>query len=395
MTSTTAHNNLLIGQSGGATAVINASVVGAFEAACADARIDEIYGMHNGIEGFLREDLLDLRKQPPDLWHRLLYTPGAALGSCRYKLTEDDQARLIELLRCYHIRYLVYIGGNDSADTVHRLAQAAQHSGYELGAVSIPKTIDNDLPCTDHTLGYGSAARFIAQAVLDSTLNMRSLPELAPAVKVIETQGRDSGWLVAASTLGKHKASDPPHMLLVPEQAFVQEQFLEQLEEIYRRLGYAVVVTSEALRDAAGQPVGETDPTAADAFGHPLFYGAASTLAKIIKQRLHVRAHSESYGDLQWSSISRIDREEAQLAGKEAIEQLLEGESDKMITLIREKHVPYQCHLGTVELSRVANLQRPLPAEYLDTTTKMTTRAFQDYAQPLLGSPLPDYPQLS
>ncbi|MFL5590351.1 MAG: 6-phosphofructokinase, partial [Ktedonobacteraceae bacterium] len=170
------HGNLIIGQSGGATAVINASLVGAMEAAMKDTRIDGIYGMLHGIEGLLKEDIIDLRQEPADLWPGLLVTPSAALGSCRYKLLEDDPERAIAILRRYDIHYMLYIGGNDSADTAHCLAQAAQHLDYDLQTISVPKTIDNDLPFTDHCPGYGSAARFIALATIDSTMNTISIP---------------------------------------------------------------------------------------------------------------------------------------------------------------------------------------------------------------------------
>src|SRR6266849_6751878 len=231
----TKHSNLIIGQSGGATAVINASLVGAVEAALADARIDGIYGMLHGIEGLLKDELIDLRRQPGDVWSRLLHTPSAALGSCRYKLQEGDTERAIELLRRYDIHYLLYIGGNDSADTAHRLALPAQNMGYELQANSIPKTIDNDLPFTDHCPGYGSAARFIALATMDSTMNTISMPSHYP-VKVIETMGRNAGWLAAASALGKRSEADPPHIILIPEHPFNVQHFLAQVEDIYRRL---------------------------------------------------------------------------------------------------------------------------------------------------------------
>ena len=195
----TSHNNLIIGQSGGATAVINASLVGAVEAALAEERIDGIYGMRYGVEGLLQEDLIDLKQQASSVWTRLLYTPSAALGTCRYKLADEDPERVIAILRKYDIHLLLYIGGNDSADTAHRLALVAQHMNYELRAISVPKTIDNDLPFTDHCPGYGSAARFMALATLDSAMNTSAIPWYYP-VKVIETMGRDAGWLTASST---------------------------------------------------------------------------------------------------------------------------------------------------------------------------------------------------
>src|SRR2546426_9502175 len=245
-------SNLIIGQSGGATAVINASLVGAIEAALKDTRIGEIYGMHQGIEGLLKEDLIDLRQQPSDLWPRIRITPSAALGSCRYKLKEDDPERVIALLRKYDIHYLLYIGGNDSADTAHRLAHAALHSGYDFQTISIPKTIDNALPFSDHSPGYGSAARFIALATMDSSLNTASIPWHYP-VKVIETMGRNAGWLAASAALGKRDEVDPPHIILMPEKPFNTDEFLKQVEEVYRRLGYVIIVAAETMRDEQGQ----------------------------------------------------------------------------------------------------------------------------------------------
>src|ERR1700737_2378030 len=187
------HNNLVIGQSGGATAVINASLVGAVNRAMQDAHIDGIYGMKYGVEGLLREELIDLRYQPANLWPRLLHTPSAALGSCRYKLQDEDPARVIEILRRYDIHMLLYIGGNDSADTTHRVAEAARHMGYDLRAISVPKTIDNDLPQTDHCPGYGSAARFISFATIDSTPETKNTPPGYYMGRFIEQGGAGGG----------------------------------------------------------------------------------------------------------------------------------------------------------------------------------------------------------
>src|SRR5215467_11478738 len=221
----------------------------------ADARIDGIYGMRYGVEGLLKEDVIDLRRQPAGVWQRLLYTPSAALGTCRYKLKDEDPERIIDILRKYEIRSLLYIGGNDSADTAHRIAQAAQRMDHEMHAISVPKTIDNDLPFTDHCPGYGSAARFIALATMDSAMNTQSIPSYYP-VKVIEAMGRDAGWLTASSALGKRHENDPPHILLVPEQRFNADRFLSQVEEVHRRVGYVVVVAAESLRDEQGLSLG-------------------------------------------------------------------------------------------------------------------------------------------
>ncbi len=390
------HNNLIIGQSGGATAVINASLVGAVEAALADERIEGIYGMLHGIEGLLKEDLIDLRQQPSHIWPRLLHTPSAALGTCRYKLEDEDPGRAIAILHRYDIHYLLYIGGNDSADTAHRLTQAARHASYDLHIISVPKTIDNDLPFTDHCPGYGSAARFIALATMDSSMNTISIPWHYP-VKVIETMGRDTGWLAASSTLGKHDENDPPHFILLPECPFNTERFLEQVDEVYRRLGYVIIIAAETIRDENGQQLGASGQVGTDAFHHPLLSGAAQHLVELVIQRLKLRARFDKPGDLQRMAsfaVSRTDREEAYLVGKMGINALLDGESDKMITLVRHTEPAYHCTTGLVEAARVANVQRLLPAEYLDESKTMVTQAFYDYALPLIGDPLPGYARL-
>jgi len=388
--------NLIIGQSGGATAVINASLVGAIEAALKDAHFKNIYGMRYGIEGLLKEDIIDLRQQPAHLWPRIRTTPSAALGSCRYKLQEEDPDRAIALLRRLDIHSLIYIGGNDSADSAHRLALAARNSSYELQTIGIPKTIDNDLPFTDHSPGYGSAARFIALATMDSTLNTESIPWHYP-VKVIETMGRNAGWLAASSALGKRHENDPPHIILMPEHAFNADTFLKQVEAVYRSIGYVIVVASEAIRDEKGQPLGTAGQTGKDAFQHPLLTGAAQHLVQLVIQHLNLRARFEKPGDLQRMSstcISRTDQDEAYLVGQAAIRVLLQGESDKMVTLVRHTEPAYNSSTGLVELAKIANAQQLMPAHYLNENKTMVTQAFYDYALPLIGESLPDHAKL-
>ena len=391
------HSNLIIGQSGGATAVINASLAGAVETALQDTRIGNIYGMWHGIQGLLQEDISDLRQQPEHIWAELLNTPSAALGSCRYKLQEHDLERVIEIFRRYEIHALLYIGGNDSADTTHRIAAAAQAQNYELQAISIPKTIDNDLPFTDHCPGYGSAARFIAMATMDSTMNTLSIPWHYP-VKVIETMGRDAGWLTATAALGKRDESDPPHILLLPEYAFNADTYLSQVEEVYRRFGYVVIVAAETLRDERGQALGATGQVGLDAFQHPLLSGAAQYLVELVKERLKLRARFDKPGDLQRMAsayISHVDRDEAYLVGRAGVRAILEGENDRMVILLRQDEPEYACTTGLAELSRVANVQRAMPETFLDASHTMVTPAFSDYALPLIGEPLPAYPRLN
>ncbi|GAC1391916.1 MAG: 6-phosphofructokinase [Ktedonobacteraceae bacterium] len=394
--SATTHGNLIIGQSGGATAVINASLVGAVATALKDSRINGIYGMQNGIAGLLKEDIVDLRQQPSTLWQQLLYAPSAALGSCRYKLQDEDPARAVEILRRYNVRYMLYIGGNDSADTAHHLAQAALNSGYELQTISVPKTIDNDLPLTDHCPGYGSAARFIAQATIDSTMNTISIPWHYP-VKIIETMGRDAGWLTASSALGKRNDVDPPHIILTPEHPFVVDQFLTQVEAVYRRIGYVVVVAAETIRDEKGQALGAVGQVGTDAFQHPLLSGVGQSLVDLVTRQLKLRARFDKPGDLQRMSsthISFVDRDEAYLVGERGMQALLAGESDKMVTLVRHTEPQYHCITDLVALTRVANEQRLMPHDYMNDNKTMVTQAFYKYALPLIGEPLNHYPTL-
>src|SRR5947209_13140977 len=317
-----------------------------------DTRFAGIYGMLHGIEGLLKEDIIDLRQQPAGLWPRLLATPSAALGSCRYKLLENDPERAVAILRRYDIHYMLYIGGNDSADTAHNLAQAAQHLGYDLQTISVPKTIDNDLPFTDHCPGYGSAARFIALATMDSAMNTITIPSHYP-IKVIETMGRDAGWLAASSALGKRNEIDPPHIILMPERACNAGRFLEQVQAVYQRLGYVIVVAAEAIHDEQGQALGVTGQVGTDAFQHPLLSGAAQYLVELVKQHLKLRARFDKPGDLQRmasSCISRSDQQEAYLVGQMGVQALQDGENDKMVTLIRRAEPDYTCTTGLVEL---------------------------------------------
>lgn len=389
--------NLIIGQSGGATAVINASLVGIIETALQDARIGQIYGMEYGIQGLLQENIINLRKQPEHLWPAVMKMPSAALGSCRYKLQEHDLERVLEIFQRYEISTMLYIGGNDSADTVHRIAQAAQATGYNLRAICIPKTIDNDLPLTDHCPGYGSAARFIAMATMDSAMNTRSIPWHYP-VKVIETMGRDAGWLTAAAALGKYEESDAPHLLLLPEKVFQVERYLMQVEEAYRRFGYVIIVAAETLRDEQGLPLGAAGQVGVDSFQHPLLSGAAQYLVELVKNHLKLRARFDKPGDLQRMAsfcISHVDRKEAYQVGQAGVYAALADETDKMVVLRRQDTPQYHCSTALVELSNIANKQRLMPEEFLDEQGTMITPAFAHYALPLIGEPLPVYPRLT
>jgi ATP-dependent phosphofructokinase / diphosphate-dependent phosphofructokinase len=359
--------------------------------------VDGIYGARHGIEGVLRRNLMDLRAETPATWDALLTTPSAALGSCRYKLRPEDPERALAVLRALEVRHLLYIGGNDSADTTHRIALAAQSAGYDLNVICVPKTIDNDLPLTDHCPGYGSAARFIAQAVMDSALCTAAIPDHYP-VKIIEVMGRDAGWLAAAAALGKSRPEDAPHLIYVPERAFARERFLADVRAIHRAVGYVVVVVAETVRDEDGAALGAIGHQGADAFGHRLLSGAAQALVALVREELGLRARFDKPGDLQRMSaahVSTSDRAEAYAVGAAAVRAALAGASDQMVTLERGPGPGYACATGLAPLERIANHVRLLPATYLDDAGTGVTSAFHAYATPLLGDPLPHYGRLA
>ena len=387
--------HLVVGQSGGATAVINASLAGVVRAALGEDVIDGIYGARHGIEGVLNGDLLDLRRQPTAVWERIAATPSAALGSCRYKLRPGDAERAVERLRDLGVRYFAYIGGNDSADTAHQLAAAAQTLDYDLRVICVPKTIDNDLPQTDHCPGYGSAGRFLALATMDSALCTAAMPDHY-AVKLIEVMGRDAGWLAATTALGKVRDDDPPHLIYFPERPLSPQRFLDDVARVHAQYGYVVAVVAETVKDEQGRSLGALGSQGVDAFGHPLLSGAAQYLVSLVSAELGLRARFDKPGDLQRMSsacVSASDRAEAELVGSAAVRALVGGESDQMVTLLREPGPVYACTTGLAPLERVANQQRPFPAEFMAAGGLGVTAAFHAYARPLVGD-LPQYPRL-
>jgi 6-phosphofructokinase 1 len=390
-------STLIVGQSGGPTAATNASLAGVIEAA-RTAGLDRILGMRFGIEGLLGGDMLDLTQQPTSFLERLRVTPSAFLGSCRYKLTDQDLEPALDELRRVKARFLIYIGGNDSADTSRRLDQAARASGLDLAVVGLPKTIDNDLPLTDHCLGYGSAARFIAQSTAEAGLDTQAMRRTDP-IKLIEVMGRHSGWLAAAASLARSEDSDAPHLVYLPERPFSAETIVEDVEKVNRRLGYCVVVLSENQPGPDGAVLGAgQEPSWVDAFGHAYHESPAEYLADRIRKQLGVRARVDKPGTLQRVSAahhSATDLEESEAAGRAAVHLALEGRSGVMVTLVRESDEPYRCRMGTASLEEVANRQRAMPAELIAPDGLGPSASFERYARPLLGGPLSRYATIS
>ena len=356
-----------------------------------------IVGLRHGVEGLLAEQYVDLRAQPAGFLDALADTPSSILGSCRYRLADNDLDRALAALRKLDAGAFLYIGGNDSADTTHRLAEAARASSYELACIGVPKTVDNDLVAMDHSPGYGSAARFLALAAMEASRDTEAMRRSDP-VKILEVAGRDAGWLAAASSLGRRSPDEGPHLVYVPERPVSAESILADVDATYATYGHAVLVLSENQRVPDGQVIGSGGrPRHTDAFGHHYYDSPAESLVNLIRQELRLRARFEKYGTLQRMSIacrSESDAAEALAVGEVAARLALAGETDRMVVLRRDSDDPYRCSLGTVPLADVANAHRLLPAEMIPEPRGGATPAFRRYAEPLLGAPLPRHARL-
>jgi ATP-dependent phosphofructokinase / diphosphate-dependent phosphofructokinase len=391
-----ARGSLLVGQSGGCTAVINSSLAGVVEQALDEQRIGRVLGALHGVEGLLEGQVVDLGRESRETIRRLRWTPSAALGSCRYKLKEGDLDRALEIFRRYDVRYFVYVGGNDSADTSHRIAAAAAAIGYDLQVMAVPKTIDNDLPVTDHCPGYGSIARFVAQGTIDAGYDTEAMRQYDP-VKLIEVMGRNAGWVAAATALGKASERDAPHLVYVPEATFRTDRFLEQVRRVHSEVGYAVIALTETVRDESGQVVGNDKPYYVDPFGHGYYESPAAYLTRLVTSELGLRARFDKPGTIQRMSMalaSKTDLDEAYLVGKRAVEYLMEGRTDQMVVLVREAGEEYRCTTDSAPLAQIANVEKRLPPEFYSAEESFVTPAFVEYARPLIGGPLLDYARL-
>jgi len=392
--------NLLVGQAGGPTAVINSSLAGVIEEALQHEVIAGIYGLRRGLLGLLAGDLIDLRRETAATIAGLRATPAAALGTSRRRFQDEDGPRLLATLRAHDIRYLAYIGGNDSMDTAQRLADLAQAAGYELRVVGVPKTIDNDLPHTDHTPGYGSAARYVALATQEAGLDAAATA-VVDEVCILEMMGRDAGWVAAAAALarmgadGSLRPDEAPHLIYVPERPLSASRFLAEVATVYRRLGHVVAVVAETVRDEVGEAWAQS--LGVDDFGHRRLVGTAERLCALVRQELGLHARFDKPGTLQRASFlcrSPVDEAEAYALGRAAVARLLAGESGVMLTLVRESDEPYRCSIGQVPLAAVAHGVRRLPDAYIAPEGNFVTPAFLTYARPLIGGPLPEYIRL-
>ena len=379
-------NSALVMQSGGCTHVLNRSLY-AIASEFARTGSGTLYGAPHGLEGILRNRAMNLSEVSRDLWMSVADAPGAAIGSTRRRLRDDDVEPVFEYLDRLGIRYWFIIGGNDSAETGHTLQTRADRIGYDLAVINVPKTIDNDLVLTDHCPGYGSAARFVATAVVGSGRDAEALTGASP-ITIFEVMGRDAGWLAAAAALAKRDERDPPHLILVPETPVDEDKFVADVQDAYVKYGYAVAVISENARTPDGILGGQSDPWFVDDFGHEYYDGPARYLAALVSRSLGVRARYEKPGTIQRSfawAASQSDIQEAEMVGRAAVSAAREGMRDVIITLEREDGADYKCRTGFAPLDKVGGKVRRMPEEYLSPSENFVTDAFIEYLRPLAG----------
>lgn len=382
------YGNALIAQSGGPTAVINASLAGALTEALNHECIEEIYGGLNGILGILNEDFIDLAMESQQTIRGLRYTPASALGSCRFKLRRSqDFDRVLEVFEAHNIRYFFYIGGNDSQDTADKISQLAQERGYELRVIGIPKTVDNDLVITDHTPGYGSVIKYVSTVVREIACDNESMGQ-GDLVSILEVMGRNAGWIAAGASLAKRRdhPHDPPHLIYLPEVPFSEEKFLADVQAVLQQERYCFIVVGEGLVDEVGNYVA-TASGQTDAFGHAQLGGAGEFLSNLVETRLGIKARTARLGHGQRAAAhcsSQTDNDEAFLAGQAAVAAAIAGETDKMVTLIRGDGDSYTCETSLTPLETVANGVKNLPQNWINEDGISMSYQFVKYASPLI-----------
>jgi 6-phosphofructokinase 1 len=390
--------NAIVGQSGGPTSVINASLAGVIDAAKQFDGIKNILGMRYGIEGFMAENVINLGQESQSIVDGLRRTPSSALGSCRKKLKNEDLPLIFEKLKKYDIRYIFLIGGNDTMDTICRIEAYAREHNHDIIGIGVPKTVDNDLFGTDHTPGFASAAKFMALSVMQAGVLARDMKKVDQFV-VFQCIGREAGWLPAASALGKKDPADAPHILCLPERKFDKAKFLADVKRCYDANGFVSVVCGEGITYADGTPVSASqvkDQFKNVEFGAMGGTSAAMMLHQMIHQEFGFRGEFQVTESLPMCAADRgvqLDFDEAYLCGKQAVKLASEGKTGLMVTLVREPGKVYRCTTGTVALKDVAVRAKPLPEEFINAEGNFVTQACIDYIRPLVGE-LPDYVKL-
>ncbi len=390
--------NIFYAQSGGVTAVINATACGVIETARKSRRVGKVLAGKNGIIGALREELIDTSKESAKAIAGLRHTPSGAFGSCRYKLKslEENAAeyrRLIDVFRAHDIGYFFYNGGGDSQDTAHKVSQLSTTMGHPIACIGIPKTVDNDLPITDTCPGFGSVAKYVAVSTREAGLDVASMAESSTKVFVLEVMGRHAGWIAAAGGLAQDSAAAPPHVILFPEIAFDEKAFLAKVKATVDKVGYCVIVASEGAQYADGRFL--ADAGMKDAFGHTQLGGVAPTLVDMIKAEHGYKCHWSVADYLQRAArhiASATDVEQAYAVGKAAVTFALDGKNAVMPVIQRKRSKPYRWDIGEAPLGKVANVEKMMPRSFISNDGFGITARAREYLSPLIqGEDYPPY----
>jgi 6-phosphofructokinase len=387
--------NAIYAQSGGVTAVINATATGVIQTLQQHPdKVGKIYAAQNGILGVLNGQLFDCDAFSQEELNKLYHTPGGAFGSCRYKLKKQEEfEKLVGVFREYNIGYFFYNGGGDSQDTTWQISERCEALGWPVQCIGLPKTIDNDLPLTDNCPGYGSVAKYVAISTLEASLDVASMASNSTKVFVLEVMGRHTGWIAAAAGLAGHGSHQAPHIILFPEVHFNEQKFLDKVSRTVKEQGYCVIVTSEGVRHANGEFLSAQDRK--DAFGHSQLGGVAPYLCQLVQDKLGLKHHSAIADYLQRSArhiASQVDVEQAYALGRFGVELAIAGQHGKMPVIVREQNIPYQWRIDSAPLSEVANVEKHLPAEYIRDDGMGITDACREYILPLIqGEAYPPY----
>ena len=388
--------NAFYAQSGGVTSVINASASAVISEAMKSTKIGKVYAGKNGILGALREELIDTSKESKKFIESLKYRPGGVFGSCRYKLKSIDEnlreyERLIEVFKAHNIGYFFYNGGNDSADTALKISQISNKLNYPLQCIAIPKTVDNDLAVTDCCPGFGSVAKYVVTSTIEAALDVESMHESSTKVFILEVMGRHAGWIAGSSCLAQDSHPGAPHIILLPEVSFNQSKFLIKVKDTVKKHGFCVIVASEGIKNAKGKFLAESDSK--DAFGHSQLGGVAPRLADLVNNKLKLKNHWAVADYLQRSAShlsSGIDRAHAYEVGKKAVQYALQGLNGVMPVIKRKSSMPYKWEVVSAPLTKIANVEKKLPAGFISKDGMGMTKKARSYFQPLIEGKVAD-----
>ena len=382
--------NAIYAQSGGVTSVINATASAVIETSRKSKKINKLYAGKDGIIGILNEELIDTSLENSSDIKKLMHTPGGAFGSCRHKLKDVNQSkreyeRLIDVFKAHNIGYFFYNGGGDSQDTSNKIAQYTKDAGFPVTCIGIPKTIDNDLPYTDNCPGFGSVAKYIATSTREAALDVKSMSKSSTKVFIFEVMGRHAGWLAASAGLAKSKNNSAPHIILLPEVTFNEKLFLKKVKEVVKKEDYCVIVVSEGAKYKNGKFL--ADAGTVDSFGHKQLGGVAPRIADMISNKLGFKYHWAVSDYLQRSArhiSSQVDLDHAYAVGKAAVEYASSGENAIMPIIVRKKNKPYSWEVGKVALSKVANIEKKMPRNFISKDGFGITQSCKNYLSPLI-----------